>query len=275
MVFVIVLEPPRKLRQDRLCIWAIVNVNIIPFESFDEGLCHPVRLRRAYRREARDEADRLSKRDRLVSAITAAVVREPLHGMRGLLTSKPPLNALEHQISDHLAGDTTGGGDPRHDLAIAGVERKGDTNALAVPAGDLKALGRPTQVRTDRNDLTIVSAPWRLTGVALQQQSVLRHQSIDAFVVQTSLSGLFTLSIEQRPDPSISVSRMIISQSADRSQQLHIPRLLISPSRATPFAKTRVKLRARDTERIGHRLHSEPSSGNDGKREISFFHGQP
>jgi hypothetical protein len=85
------------------------------------------------------------------------------------------------------------------------------------------------------------------------------------------LSGLFTLSIEQRPDSSIPVCRLIIRQRADRSKHLCILRLLISSSRATPFAKTRVKLRARDAERIGYDLHSEPSSGNDGKREISFF----
>jgi hypothetical protein len=40
-------------------------------------------------------------------------------------------------------------------------------------------------------------------------------------------------------------------------------------SRAIPLAKTRVKLRARDAECVGDRLHSEPSSGNDGKHEMS------
>jgi hypothetical protein len=115
--------------------------------------------------------------------------------------------------------------------------------------------------------LTIVSAAWRFASVALQQQSVLRHQS--------SLSDLFTLSIEQCSDPSRPLRRSIIRQRADRSQHLCILRLLISPSRATPFAKTRVKLRASDAERVGDYLHSEPSPGNDGKRQISFFHGQP
>ena len=169
MVFVVVLEPPRKLRQDRLCIRAIVNVNIISLERSDEGLGHPVRLRRAYRREARDEADRLGKLDRLVSAVTAVVVREPFDLMRQSAIGKSTLNAFEHQISDHLAGDAAGRGDPRHDLPIAGIELKGDADALAVPAGDLKAVGRPTQVRTDRNDLTIMSASWRLTGLAQQK----------------------------------------------------------------------------------------------------------
>ncbi len=210
-----------------------------------------------------------------MSAIAATVVREPFDRMRQSAIGKSPLNTLEHQISDHLAGDVAGRRDPRHHLPIAGIERKGDANALAVPAGDLKAVRRPTQVRTDRNDLSIVSAAWRFASVALQQRSVLRHQSIDAFVVQPSLSDLFTLSIEQCPDPSIPVCRSIIRQRADRSQHLCILRLLISPWRATPFAKTRVKLGARDAERVGDCLHSEPSSGNDGKREISFFHGQP
>jgi hypothetical protein len=274
MVFVVVLEPPRKLRQDRLCIWAIVNVNVISLERFDEGLGHPVRLRRAYGREARYKADRLSERDRLVSAIAAAVVGEPLHRMRGLLISKPSLDALKHQISAHLAGDTAGGRDPRYHLPIAGIERKDDANALAVPAGDLKAVRRPTQIRADRNDLSIVSASWRLTGVTLPQESVLRHQSVNAFVIEPRLSGLLTLSIEQRPDPSIPVSRLIISQSTDRTQQLCILRLLrYRPRGRLPIAKTRVKLIAGDAERIGHRLHSEHSSSNNGKREISLFMG--
>ena len=48
---------------------------------------------------------------------------------------------------------------------------------------------------------------------------------------------------------------------------------MISPSRATCFAKTLVKLSARDSERVGDRPHSKPLSGNDGNREISFFMG--
>ena len=38
-----------------------------------------------------------------MSPVTAAVIREPLHRMRGLLIVKTPLDALEHQITDHLA----------------------------------------------------------------------------------------------------------------------------------------------------------------------------
>jgi hypothetical protein len=51
---------------------------------------------------------------------------------------------------------------------IAGIEREGDTNALAVPAGDLKDVQGSSEVRTDRDDLAVVRASWRLTGVTLQ-----------------------------------------------------------------------------------------------------------
>jgi hypothetical protein len=66
MVFLVVLEPPRELPQDRFYIWAIVNV--ISRERFDERLSHPVRLRRAYGHAAWYKSDHLSEQDRLVSA---------------------------------------------------------------------------------------------------------------------------------------------------------------------------------------------------------------
>jgi hypothetical protein len=143
-----------------------MNVNIISLKRFDEGLGHPIRLLRSHRREARDETDRLGKRDRVVSAVTAAVIREPFDRMRQSAIGKSTLNAFEHQISDHLAGDAAGRRDPRHHIPIAGIESEGDANAPAVPAGDLKAVRRPRQARTDRDDLTILSASRRLAGVA-------------------------------------------------------------------------------------------------------------
>jgi hypothetical protein len=275
MVVVVVLEPPRKLRQDRLCIRAIMNVNIITLERCDERLGHTVRLRRSYGRKARHEADRLREGDGVVGAVTATVIREPLHRMRGLLIVKASLDALEHEIADHLAGDTAGCGVPGHHLAIASVECEGDTNALAVPAGDLEAIRGPAQVRADRDDLPVVGSSRRLSGIALQQKAILRHQAVNAFVVEPGKSCALTLSVKQRPDPTIPVRRPIIRQRSDGRQDLSILLLLLSPSRATPFAKTRVKLRVRDAKRIGNRLHSEPSSGNDGNREISFFRAQP
>jgi len=114
MVVVVVLEPPLKLRQDRLCVRAIMNM--VPLERFDERLGHAVGLWRSYRREARHNTDRLGEGDGLAGAVTAAVIREPLHRVRGLFIFNTPLDALEHR------------------LAIAGIDCKGDTNVLSVPA---------------------------------------------------------------------------------------------------------------------------------------------
>jgi hypothetical protein len=76
MVVVVVLEPLRKLRQDRLCIRTIMDVNIITLERLDERLGHHVRLRRSHRRKARYETDRLGEGDGFMGAVTAAVIRE-------------------------------------------------------------------------------------------------------------------------------------------------------------------------------------------------------
>jgi hypothetical protein len=142
--------------------------------------------------------------------------------MLGVLFAKAPLDTLEHQISDDLAGDAAGRRDPRHHLSITGIAGKGDADALSVPARDLEAVQGQSEVRADRDDLPIVSAPWRLAGVALQQESVRRHQLIDVLVVKSSLAGLFTLSIKQRPDPTMPVRRAIIRQLAEGHQDLGI-----------------------------------------------------
>jgi hypothetical protein len=46
--------------------------------------------------------------------------------MRHNTIGKSPLNALEYQISDRLAGDAAGRRDPGHHLTITGVEGEVD-----------------------------------------------------------------------------------------------------------------------------------------------------
>jgi len=111
----------------------------------------------------------------------------------------------------------------------------------------------------------------RLAGVTLQQKAVLRHQAVNAFVVEPVKPRALTLSIEQRPDPMIGRGPSIIPPHSDNGQDLCILRPRASPARATPCAKTQMKLRTRDAERIGDRLHSKPLLDNDDICEISFF----
>ena len=156
-----------------------MNVDVIPFERFDERLGHAIGLRAAHRCEAGNEPEADGEVDGLLRAITAAIVREPLQRVRCSSGAEATLQTLEHQVADHLATDTAGRCTPGHDLAVARVQREGHADHLAVPAGDLQAVRGPTQVGPDRDDLAFVGAAGRFAGVALQQQSVLRHESVD------------------------------------------------------------------------------------------------
>jgi hypothetical protein len=71
----------------------------------------------------------------------------------------------------HLAADITGCGTPSPGLVVAGVQGKGDTDDLTIPASDLGAGRGPSEVRSNRDDLSFVHSSWKLSGVALQQQS--------------------------------------------------------------------------------------------------------
>ena len=93
MALVVILEPSRQLGQDRLSITTIVNIHVISLEGFDEGLCHPIRLRAAHRREARHQAQAIRKGDRLVGSIATAIVREPLDRMRQSSIAKSSFDA--------------------------------------------------------------------------------------------------------------------------------------------------------------------------------------
>lgn len=103
--------------------------------------------------------------------------------------------------------DATGGRAPGHDHAIAGIECKSDAHHLVVLAGDFKTIRRPTQVGSDRNDLTIVGAARRLSGVPLQQKPILCHQLVKVPVLELWKPLLHSRTIQQCSDPAVTISR--------------------------------------------------------------------
>jgi hypothetical protein len=54
--------------------------------------------------------------------------------------TKPALNTLDHHIPDYLAGDPGRGRHPADDLSVLAVQGKGDTDDIAVPAGELQCI---------------------------------------------------------------------------------------------------------------------------------------
>jgi hypothetical protein len=88
--------------------------------------------------ETRRQVKRQGDLDRSVGGEDRAVVGQPLYRVRSADRVKPLLDALNHHVADHLAGDAGGRGDPADDLAVVAIEREGNAHDLAIPARELQ-----------------------------------------------------------------------------------------------------------------------------------------
>jgi hypothetical protein len=62
------------------------------------------------------------------------------------------------------------------------------------------------------------------TGVALQEQPVFAHQTIDPLGIHMLLAGRSPLALEERGDPPIAVGRPLVDESTNIGGQFHIAR---------------------------------------------------
>ena len=108
-----------------------MNIHVVALKGLYERFGHAVRLWTSNRREAWNEPQSDGEVDRLVRTIAAAVIREPLDGMRQRMFAEAPFDALHHQIADHFSADPSGACAPGDDLSIAGVEGKSGSHHLA------------------------------------------------------------------------------------------------------------------------------------------------
>ena len=89
---VVVLEPGVELAKNGLGVGSRIASDVVAFEGLDEGSRHAVGLRAAHRGEAGPESYGLSKVDRIVRGVAAAVVGEPLDSMRGSAAAEATLD---------------------------------------------------------------------------------------------------------------------------------------------------------------------------------------
>ena len=108
-------------------------------------------------------------------------------------------------------------------LTIMSVDHERNSNDLPVPAGELKAVRAPSQVRAHDDDLAIMDPAFPAAGRLLQQKAVLPHQPVDPLVVRQSLVVLSQLAAKKCGDPPVAVGRPFVDKAADEREDLPIP----------------------------------------------------
>jgi hypothetical protein len=106
--------------------------DVVALEGLHERLGDAIAFRAFDRREAGFEVQCDRDVERLGGRIDRAVVCEPLDRMGCTNRPEAAPDALDHEVTDHLAGDACGGSAPADDLAIMAVECEGDAHDLAV-----------------------------------------------------------------------------------------------------------------------------------------------
>ena len=169
VVVVVVGEPPVELAEHRDGVRQRVDANVVAFERPDQGLREAVALRAGDRGEARLQTQSTGKVAGILGRVGAAMVAQPLDGMRRHEAAEAGFDRRQHQVADRLTIDPGAGHTmPADHLAVVGVDHKRDPDALAVPAGDLEDVGAPAQVRMHHDDPAIVD-PARALVASIEQ----------------------------------------------------------------------------------------------------------
>lgn len=125
-------------------------------KGLHERLGDAIAFRTFDRREAGFEVHCDHDVERLGGRIDRAVVWEPLDRMECTNRPEAAPDALDHEVTDHLAGDACGGSDPADDLAVMAVECEGGAHDLAVPAGELQTVRAQADVGPQCDDAAVV-----------------------------------------------------------------------------------------------------------------------
>ncbi len=171
------------------------------------------------RGEARFQVERASDIDCFGRDAGGPVVGEPLNGMRCAMRREPSLDAFDHEIKDHLAGNAHDGSNPTDDLAVVTVQCKGDPDHVTVPAGEFQAIGTPGDIGAQGRDPAIMFARQPATGVADQQQTMLSHTPVDPLRVDGRVAVGSPLALDEHGDPTAVGGRALIGQAVGVSRR--------------------------------------------------------
>ena len=138
------------------------------------------------------------------------------HLQRGSGTA---VDANNHQIAHHFAGDAGGRGRPGHDFPVASVDGEQDTEELTIAASELEMIGAPTDIRAQSDHDTVVGAPWSAASVPLQGQFIDLHDPQHSLGIDRWLAFSLLLPVHQPCDAPVSVGRALVHEPTDQHQQ--------------------------------------------------------
>jgi hypothetical protein len=206
-----------------------------------------------------------------ISTVFAAAWTDPLSAIHwtgsGAHRVEAALDALNHQIADHLAGYPRRCDDPADDFTIMAVQHESDANNLAVPADELQAVGTPAV--SDRGVTTLPSCQ-PTPGVAGKQEVVFLHQLIDAFGIDWRAAAASPLALYERGDPTITVDWSGIDEATDCGRKLEVALASLRPALRTHAFGAVSDVRARDNECVSDGLHWEASFDAERDNEVFF-----
>src|SRR5438046_3111246 len=104
-----------------------------------------------------------------------------------------------------------------------------------------------------------------------QQQSVPLHQPVDALGVDRGQTVGSPLALEERGDPPVPVGRARVDEPPDLGDKFKIAIADLRPTPEAGAVDALGNVRASQAERVGHRLHREPSGGTELDSKIAFF----
>jgi hypothetical protein len=152
MDLVAIVDPPGDLPQHRVGIRQGSETKIVTLEGSDEGLRHAIGPPRpAHRCESRDQVQGCGEVARFLGGVGTAVGVRSGAAPGSPRSASPRLSASCRAPAD--PGATYGG--PGNDLAIEGINDEGHADDVAIPTGELQAVGSPTQVGAHHHDLAV------------------------------------------------------------------------------------------------------------------------
>ena len=160
---------------------------------------------------------------------------------------------------------------PSDDLAVVSIHGEADPDDLPVPAGELKAVGAPAQVRGQDDDLAVMGAAGAPAGMPLQQQAVQLHQPVDALVIDRGGALGRQVAVQQRGDPPVAVGRPRLDQPPHQRQYRRVLRFVIAPTRLRSALQPLDQVGTRHAQGVRNGLHREPSQGRDLASKLGFF----